>query len=277
MTICRFFTAAVLALVVACSPTENTDPTPVTPASPYSETVQEAVEEAIPTPPNPYVAALEEAHQRQAFISKEAVRFDILLKFGGKERLNGTITALTNSTKARVDYKNGQSLIYDGDKVYAVDAENSSSKRFAAYTWPYFFLFPYKLSDEGTKWTAYEAQHKLEKPYLTQKLSFEAGTGDDPNDWYITYANPDNQLLEVAAYIVTAGKTQAEAEEDPHAVSYGDYRAVEGIPIAHEWKFWGWRTDQGLTEQLGEATLSNVKFVQASAELFEKPEGYLQL
>ncbi|MGH1335262.1 MAG: DUF6503 family protein [Aureispira sp.] len=278
MTICRFFTAACLALVVACTPAENTDNSTSNTATTPQDPIQETVVKEVPVNANPYVAAVEEAHQRKAFLAKEAIKFDIVLEFGGAERLNGTVTTLTNSTKVRIDYKNGQSLLCDGDKVFAVDAENSASKRFAVYTWSYFFLFPYKLSDEGTKWAAYEQSNLKDKAYLTQKLTFEAGTGDDPDDWYITYANPENNLIEVAAYIVTAGGTaQEEAEKDPHAVSYGNYQDIDGIPIAHEWKFWGWKPDTGLTDQLGAATLSNIQFVTADPELFEMPEGYVQL
>ncbi len=273
MTIYRLITAAFLSLLLACTPAENTATetadTTGTPPTPEQPQVHKNT--------NAFVAAVEEAHQWQEFRDQEAVKFDIVLLFGGKERVNGSITALTNSTKARIDYNNGQSLIYDGDKVYAIDAENEGSKRFAAYTWPYFFLFPYKLSDDGTKWTAFEQTTLNDKSYKTQKLSFEAGTGDDPNDWYIAYANPENNLVEVAAYIVTAGKTQEEAEEDPHAISYHDYKEVNGIPIAHAWKFWGWRTDAGLTNQLGEATITNVRFVPVTEDLFAKPDGYVQL
>eukprot|EP00903_Cladosiphon_okamuranus_P000645 g643.t1 len=90
-----------------------------------------------------------------------------------------------------------------------------------------------------------------DKVYLTSKLSFEPGTGDAPDDWYVLYADPDSKLLQVAAYIVTAGKDKAEAEKDPHAIEYLNYQNTGGIPIATEWKFWGWQADQGLTDQLG--------------------------
>lgn len=272
MSIYQLAAAICLALLVACTPPESKENTSPAPPAPKEEVVA-----APKTSSNAFVAMVEEAHQNVAFKAKEAVKFDIVLTFGGKERVNGTITTLTNSTKSRIDYKDGRSLIYDGDKVYAVDKENEGSKRFAAYTWTYFFLFPYKLSDDGTKWAAYAQNSMNGKTYATQKLTFEAGTGDDPDDWYIAYANTENNLLEVAAYIVTAGKTQEEAEKDPHAISYHDYQMVDGIPVSHAWKFWGWTTTEGLTNQLGEATLSNIKFVDNTAKLFEMPEGYVQL
>ena len=278
MTIFRLFTLACFALAIACTPAADSNQPASAPDTTAQDVVSDTSSEAPKINPNPYVAAVEAAHQRAAFLAQEAIQFDIVLTFGGKERVNGTITALTNSTKARIDYKDGKSLIYDGEKVYAADAENAASKRFAAYTWPYFFLFPYKLSDEGTIWNSYDQNMLHKKNYRTQKLTFEAGTGDDPNDWYITYANPENNLIEVAAYIVTAGGTsQEEAEKDPHAVSYGNYQKVNGIPIAHEWKFWGWTEEAGLTNQLGAATLSNVRFVKKNEELFAQPKGYVQL
>jgi len=71
------------------------------------------------------------------------------------------------------------------------------------------------------------------------------------------YADKQTNLTRCAAYIVTAGgSSQEEAEEDPHAIEYLDYKLVDGIPISHEWKFWAWRTDEGLTDQLGFATIN---------------------
>lgn len=230
----------------------------------------------------PYVAELEAAHHKADFLQKGVVKFDVTLSFGGKERLNGTITALTNSTQARIDYANGNSVLYKDHVVYApaelATEEQKSSTRFSAYTWPYFFLFPYKLSDPGTQWTDYANNNLNGATYDTQKLSFKAGIGDDPNDWYITYARPTDHLIEVAAYIVTAGGTpKEEAEQDPHAIKYEDYQLIEGIPIAHHWTFWGWKKEDGLSNQLGEATISNVHFIDASPELFDIPEGHTTL
>lgn len=234
-----------------------------------------------PDPAPPYVAQLETAHHKAEFLAKEAVQFDIVLTFGGKERLNGTITALTNSTQARIDYADGRRVLYKDNTVYApaamAEPDKQKSTRFGAYTWPYFFLFPYKLNDPGTQWAPYTNNVLQGKTYEAQKLTFEAGTGDDPGDWYITYADPASHLVEVAAYIVTAGKTQAEAEEDPHAVQYSDYKLVDGIPIAHQWTFWAWRTEAGLTDQLGAATISNVRFIQPDATTFAVPEGHATL
>jgi len=225
---------------------------------------------------NAFVASVEEAHHRAAFLAKKAIQFDIVLTFGGNERLNGTILTTTDSRQGIITYKNGQKVYYDEDKVYySPEMENPKRIRFAAYTWPYFFLFPYKLSDPGTNWAAYESTTLNDKEYLSQKLSFDPGTGDDPEDWYIAYADKEKHLIDVAAYIVTAGgSTQAEAEVDPHAIQYKDYTMVDGVPIATNWTFWSWRKEGGLTKELGAATLSNIKFVDVDDKTFVTPDNF---
>ncbi|MEZ4883355.1 MAG: DUF6503 family protein [Chitinophagales bacterium] len=227
---------------------------------------------------DPFVEKVEKAHNRYGFLSKTAIQFDILLMFGGKERMNGKMTLLTNSSKGLIELQNGDKMYYVNDKVYySPDIENEKRVRFNAYTWSYFFLFPFKLSDEGTVWSDYEPKTMNDKSYLVHKLTFKAGTGDAPDDWYVVYADEEKHLIDVAAYIVTANKTQAEAEEDPHAIIYKNYKEVSGVPIATNWEFWGWTTKDGLTEQLGEATLSNLKFVEVEDNLFEAPEGFKEI
>ena len=227
---------------------------------------------------NAVIAAVEMAHQRTASLAKQAIQFDIQLLFGGKERLKGKLTFSTDSERGRIDLENGKQIYYNGNEVhYSPSFESDKSIRFDAYTWGYFFLFPYKLSDAGTNWDIYENKKLGEKSYQTQKLTFDAGTGDDPNDWYIMYADEESNLIQCAAYIVTAGgSTQEEAEKDPHAIEYTNYIEVDGIPFAQNWKFWGWQPAEGLTDQLGEATITNIQFVDLEADFFTAPADFLK-
>lgn len=225
-----------------------------------------------------FVEKTESAHQKSAFLDKEAIKFDLVLKFGGKERLNGSITLLTNSSKGLIEYGDSSKIMYVKDKVYySPDITNTKGIRFDAYTWSYFFLLPHKLSDGGTKLTPYENSTLNRETFDTQKLTFAPGTGDAPDDWYILYSDKESHLLETAAYIVTAGKTKEEAEADPHAISYADYTEIDGIPIAQTWSFWGWKEDKGLTEQLGEATLTNIQFVEVDSNFFAPSPSFLTI
>lgn len=223
------------------------------------------------------VAAIENAHKKDQFIEEEAIQFDLILSFGGQQRLDATITTTTNSDLALIQSSDGYSIYVVKDKVYfPEDYPKVESVRFTAYTWTYFFLFPYKLTDPGTIWQKYEGNAEDDERYAPMKLSFESGTGDDPDDWYIVYADPDKSIIDYAAYIVTAGKTLEEAEKDPHAIEYKDYKLVDGIPIAHKWGFWEWRKDQGLTRELGHASLSNIRFVSLDDISMTPPSEYIE-
>ncbi|ANW96576.1 hypothetical protein AXE80_09925 [Wenyingzhuangia fucanilytica] len=225
--------------------------------------------------PKDPIKAIEEAHHKTDFLNHKAVKFDILLKFRGKERLNATITLLTNSSKGLIEYKDGSKIYTIGDKVfYSPNFKNVKAVRFDAYTWSYFFMFPYKLSDQGTQWSEF-GEHKLNQTvYNTQKLSFTAGTGDAPDDWYYVYSDQNNHLINTAAYIVTFGKTVNKAESDPHAIKYDHYKEVEGIPIATNWTYWEWNKTSGISNQLGEATISNISFVNKVS--FEVPQNFIE-
>ena len=252
-------------LLAAC----NTDP------SPNSE---ESEKKEVPDLDTQLSALelIEQAHQKASFLANDAVQFDLVLSFGGTERVRGTLTLATNGSAGIMVMANGDSLLYNGPIVsHSPNIINSNNARFSAYTWSYFALFPYKLSDPGTRWEPYTLSSLNGTEYNAHKLSFDPGTGDDPNDWYIAYNDPTSHLIQVAAYIVTAGSSVEEAEADPHAIAYSDIKLVDGVPIAHAWTFWEWRKEGGLTEELGNASISNVSFVKTTKGTFQAPEHFI--
>lgn len=222
---------------------------------------------------NYLVNSIETAHKKEAFLKEQAIRFRLELTFGGKERFKGTISQLTNSSKIRLDYDNGLTLIFDNNKVYQTpDSVDYPKVRFDMFTWSYFFALPYKLSDPGTQWTAPVEDTLNETLVNAAQLTFTAETGDSPKDWYIVYQNKSNSLLQASAYIVTLNKSVKEAEEDPHAIKYEEYIIKNGIPFASKWTFWGWSKEDGLTQALGEGHLSNFEFFTPKKGYFSKPE-----
>ncbi|MGY0392787.1 hypothetical protein ACW5R3_09560 [Bizionia sp. KMM 8389] len=246
-------------------------------ANSQTQEPNETVEETVLTEVNPFVNAIETVHQKEAFLNESAVQFQLAVSFGGNEILNALTTLSTDSTEGKFEMSNGDVIIYKKDQVfYSPSIKNTERVRFNAYTWSYFFLFPYKLSDAGTVWESYPNSQLGDVDYNVEKLSFEGDLGDTPDDWYVVYANKNSNLLEVAAYIVTAGKTTEEAEADPHAIKYEDFASVNNIPFARHWTFWGWETELGLTKQIGEANLSDIKFID-SDNAFEVPAHYLKI
>ncbi|TNJ43497.1 hypothetical protein KFZ70_17010 [Tamlana fucoidanivorans] len=227
---------------------------------------------------NPYVSNIEKAYQKKAFLTKAAVTFDVSIVFGGNEILNGKALFSTDSSNGILKLNNGDTIVFSQQNVYhSPDAKNTKMIRFHAYTWHYFFMFPYKLSDQGTVWSFYPNSNLNGKNYDTKKLSFKANTGDAPDDWYVVYANPETHLIDVVAYIVTAGKTKEAAEDDPHAIKYQDFKTIKNIPVAHKWTFWEWHATKGLTKQIGMGIIKNVEFIDSDAALFEIKDNYIKI
>lgn len=211
----------------------------------------------------PPIEQIEEAHHKSAFLSQKTIQFNIDLVFGGKTRLKGVITTETNSSAALITLDNGNKILVDGKDVVTNYAIKQPKKvRFDAYTWTYFFLFPYKLSDEGSQWSEQSVLKMNSELYNSQKLTFKPNVGDAPDDWYIVYSNQNTNLIDYAAYIVTANKTTEQAEKDPHAIQYSNYKLVNNIPIAHKWTFWQWNLKQGVTKEIGNANITNVHFLE---------------
>jgi hypothetical protein len=166
-------------------------------------------------------------------------------------------------------------VLFDGNKIW-LDSKDTTYKagraRFDIFTWQYFFALPYKLSDKGTKWELLGDKKLTEQNFPSGKMTFELGTGDAPDDWYVVYANEDN-LINGAGYIVTFGGTPAEkAVENAHAITYSNYQMINGFPFATEWEFYNWSETEGLKgEPIGSAKIKNIKLLTKDDADFSKP------
>ena len=149
--------------------------------------------------------------------------------------------------------------------------------RFHVLTWPYFVAAPYKLDDPGTR-HAFEdaAVADANDRRMGIKVTFGEGVGDTPDDWYLAFRDRQTGRLDALAYIVTFGKEQAKAEEQPGIILYEDFKDVDGVPFATTWKFHHWDRDTGVGEPKGSATLSNIKFVTPPDGSFDKPEDAVE-
>ena len=209
-----------------------------------------------------------------------AIAYDLDLHFGGSQRFDGRITQSVAMDRIDVDRAaDGMELRYDGEDV-AIIGDTAAGEpwpraRFDVFTWPYFFGAPFKLADPGTQWGEVRAYPwRGGEPTDAAKLTFAAGTGDAPDDYYVVVPGDDG-LLEGMAYVVTFGKgAEGLAEAEPHAIAYSDYREVDGVPIAHRWDFYNWDAEAGLGEEaIGYAELSDVAWVDVDERAFTTEGG----
>ncbi|MEM1181329.1 MAG: hypothetical protein AAGM22_23505 [Acidobacteriota bacterium] len=227
------------------------------------------------------VADIEAAHAAGTYGQQSAVKADFTVDFGPM-LLEGTMWFTPSMGHVRLELEGGQTIVYDGATAWLspADAEvPGPPARFHVLTWPYFVAVPYKLDDPGT-------HHKVTGPHPVRsadeklhgtKVTFDAGVGDTPEDWYIAFADEENGRLSALAYIVTYGTALEEASKTPSIVLYDDFVDVDGVPFATTWTFHFWQPESGVEgDPKGTAKLSNIAFVNAPKNAFVKPAGAVE-
>lgn len=245
----------------ACSPSADD-------ASVDAET-EEATSEAVDSADQRFAAAfagpIEEAHGADAWNAAEAVEAGLALDYGGNRVLEGTMVFSPNMERVRLDAGGARVYWHDGTAwVSPADAEMPRA-RFHVLTWPYFLAAPMKLRDPGTNLEDLGQREMDGVSYDAARLTFEPGTGDTPDDWYVVYRETDTDRLGAMAYIVTYGTPKEQAEAEPHAIRYLDFADVGGASVPTTWELYNWSEEEGIHgDPLGRVELSGVELVSAA-------------
>ena len=246
------FSFAILLLGVSCK--DNNAKTSLN----NSEEVDQVHETNHPN----FVSEMETAHKKSNLLQNGIVCFNLDMTFGSKNSKRKIFTTPTSSA-IRVDKIDGASTVMINGDIYTdADSTKWASEKFGIYTYQYFFMAPYKFSDNGTVWTKMEDMEIAGEVTKRARLTFESGTGDAPDDWYIIHSDPTTNLVKYIGYIVTAGGTSIEeAEKNAHAIKYSNYKIVDGIPIAYKWEFFDYNKMKGIGDKIGEGIINNVELM----------------
>ncbi|MHC5022908.1 MAG: hypothetical protein ACYTGG_03200 [Planctomycetota bacterium] len=224
------------------------------------------------------VRTIEWAHGASTWRTKQAIEARLAVRFGGSAMLAGKMTYDPHRNLVRIDLDSGQMLLFDGDAAWMSPADQPvPMARFHLLTWPYFLAAPFKLDDPGSHISRPRLRMLRDRPHESAKLTFDAGIGDSPDDWYIVYAEPGTNRLVSMAYIVTYGNTVEKAEEEPHAIVYGGWQTIEGVTLSTQWTFFNWSEEAGAHgDAIGSVTLSNLAFTRPAPDFFKKPEDAVE-
>ena len=224
-------------------------------------------------PPSGFAEMIEAAHGLAAWQAHKAIQAHITVELGGQPLIEGTMMFNTSVGKSRIELDDGTIMVFDGQDAWVSPSDSpAEGARFHLLTWPYFLAAPMKLRDPGSHLTPLDPMTQGGAELPAAKLTFDAGVGDSPDDWYILYREPFTQHLVAMAYIITYGKGTEEAEKEPHAITFEDYETIDGVTFSTRWQFWNWSPELGAHgEPIGHAQITDIQFVEPAIQVFQKP------
>ena len=155
-------------------------------------------------------------------------------------------------------------------------ALGATPPRFYMWTPFYFFGMPFVFADPGAKQESLGRKSFQAQEYDVVKITYEAGTGDSPDDFYIAYVDPKSSRLKLAVYVVTypelrKGKAMDELEQ--HAIVFEEWQEANGLTVPKSAAYFDWKNETIEGEALGRLRFDNVQFSAAApdASKFAKP------
>ena len=168
------------------------------------------------------------------------------------------------------DYQLG----FDGQEVWISpnkEAFGKGSPRFYHNLYFYFYAIPFVLADPGVRYEVLPQKEIQGQLYNALKISYGAGIGDAPDDYYIAHFNTDTNLMEWLLYTVTY--YSGEKNEKFKALHY-EWQQVNGLTLPS--KLTGYKYEDG---QVGDIRYTRpftdvqIKSTKLNSSIFEMPNG----
>ncbi len=288
VTFCCF-----LLFAASCKQTKKEEAAPVT--------VQKAEKETVMVPKNWISSRVEKAKNRLAGSEAGKIIWDAMEAHGGLEKwyANGAFSFRFNyqpldggtprdtyqvidtwSSRAR-HYQAGDSSSqygWDGKKAWTIAKDSTTfpyNTRFWSLT-PYFFAAqPFVLDGSGVNLELLPQKRFKGRSYNVVKVTFDEGTGDAPDDYYVLYLDAETKDLRVIRYIVSYPGYFEKGKHLPEkSMQLSGKQVVDGITFPANYRTYWLTEDETPGEHITDIKLTNVAFDPSlEADHFKMPEG----
>ncbi|MGB3776761.1 MAG: hypothetical protein WA960_00275 [Tunicatimonas sp.] len=173
---------------------------------------------------------------------------------------------LAQDTTLQYGWDGQQAWAYPTDTLIPYDV------RFWSLT-PYYFVgIPFVLADEGIDLALMEPDTLAGNTYDLVKVTFGAGVGDAPDDYYVIYIAQDDNRVDAIRYIVSyPGYFPKGGHAPEKLMTYEGAQTADGITLPERYRTFWWKDEQR-GEHITNVTLSEVTFrPDVSADYFAAP------
>jgi hypothetical protein len=167
---------------------------------------------------------------------------------------------------------------WDGERAWIAPGLDAfpSSPRFWALT-PYYFVgMPFVAADPGTHYERLPDASLDGVVHQLVKLTYGAGVGDAPDDYYILYLHPDTHHLTALRYVVSYPGFFPEGGHTPEKLMrYSEPTVVDGLRFAGRLDTSAWDLEAGVPgDVVTTIRVSRLALGEAwSQALFAPPDG----
>lgn len=167
---------------------------------------------------------------------------------------------------------------WDGKQAWVIAKDSTTFQydlRFWALT-PFFFSAqPFVLDGDGTNLQLLEQKKYKETLHDVVKVTFDAGTGDAPDDYYILYFNSQTHKLAVIRYIVSYPAYFPKGKHTPEKfMELTGEQSVAGIHFPTGYRTYMLTEDEMPGKYVTEVTLSEIEFLpETRTDYFAPPQG----
>jgi hypothetical protein len=174
----------------------------------------------------------------------------------------------------------------DGDATLGWDGETAwitpnaeafaKSARFWALT-PYYFVgVPWVFADPGTQFEVLSDTTLDGEAYKRVRITYDPGTGDSPDDYYVLHVRISDGQVGALGYIVAwPGFFEAGKHSPEKFMRYEAYAETGGLQIVSRIRTHRWdRESETVGAVTTEVEIANhASGVRLAAEVFDAPEG----
>lgn len=213
-----------------------------------------------------FVGALEQAHQAEAWAKHDAVEFELKLSLDDQpvRRISATFDTTSGARILKLD---GQPLLgHDGEKAWErPEVESLGDAEVHVRMLGQLPAFVYRLRESDLILHTTPPREIGDRRYFATSLE-QAGS----EDWRIVLADPHTNLLHAVAYYIGVDEEDEPAFSPAHAMIAGDYKPLDGVPVARSWSIWRWSRPRGPVGDgpIGKVEVASVRFIEAAAERF---------
>lgn len=160
-------------------------------------------------------------------------------EFKSGSETTGTVSRVTveqGRRRAYIDYPASQArLSWDGEKAWSENWSSPLPPRFLALLNYYFLNLPWLTQDPGVVLAEPATARLWDDPidYLTLRMTFEAGVGDTPEDYYVLYIHPETHRLRACEYVVTYSSLLPAGTEasSPNILVFDEMTTMDGLTV----------------------------------------------